>query len=182
VSYDSPKGVSQYDYFSKNGTRVKLLGIAKHFGNIFDIFNLVKTVSEDLDTSQPLPLNFGPLSPVADFLGAAVQQQKAEDDLYFQEEWKEEIDLLKLEGLDAVRQFVDSLSHVDLFEWRLINISGETATKLIFGEFETFMEMRVFEDNLDFSDPSKISLLYRIIEDQDRGGDIYVIESIFIDE
>ena len=44
------------------------------------------------------------------------------------------------------------------------------------------MEMRVFEDNLDFSDPSKISLLYRIIEDQDRGGDIYVIESIFIDE
>ena len=158
-----------------------MLGITKHFGNIFDIFNLVKTVSEDLDTSQPLPLNFGPLSPVADFLGAAVQQQKAEDDLYFQEEWKEEIDLLKFEGLDTVREFVNTWSHVEFFEWKLMSISGETATKLILGEFETFEELETSKfENKDFL--NNIYILYRKSSDDNLDRFIYEVETIFFDE
>lgn len=103
--------------------------------------------------------------------------------MYFQEEWKEEIDLLKLEGLDAVRQFVDAWSHVDLFEWKLMSISGETATKLILGEFERFEELEKYSrfDQDDIGD-NKINILYREIDDPAKDDVDRIIETIFINE
>ncbi|WP_010522837.1 type VI secretion system tube protein TssD [Aquimarina agarivorans] len=176
------KGISQYDYFSKNGKRVKLLGMLKPIGSLFDVFNLVKTVGEDLDTNKPIPLNFGPLSPIADLLGVLAQEQKAEMDMWLEEEVQTEIDLAKLEGLEATRKAISTWNHNEKFNWQLLPISSDTANKLIQGEFKTFEELRNHADeNIDVFN-NKTQALYRKTKNSNRDEFIYVIETIFIDE
>lgn len=177
------KGISQYDYFSKNGKRVKFLGLAKSLGSVFDIFNLVKTVGEDLDMSKPLPLDAGPLSPVFDLAGVLVQQQKAEDDMWLEEIAQLEVDLAKLQGIEATRKAINSWNHNKKYKWKLMPVSNETANKLLAGEFKTFDELKEFERNPDFLDSSNNEILYRQLpydETQDKTN--YVIETIFINE
>ncbi len=178
---NTTKGISQYDYFSKNGKRVTLLGMVKNMGNIFDIFNLVKSAGEDLDTSQPLPLDFGPLSPIADLAGVLVQEQKAEMDAWLEESVQLEVDEAKLKGLEATRKAINSWNHNDEFKWELMAISKETANKLIQGEFKTFEEFRDY--NIDNRrEDERIYILYRKIENINRDKFVYIIETIFIDE
>ncbi|WBX77453.1 hypothetical protein PG911_04085 [Tenacibaculum ovolyticum] len=173
------RGISQYDYFSSNGKRVTMLGMVKNIGTVFDIFNLVKSAGEDLDTSKPLPLDLGPLSPLLDLAGAIVQQQKAEDDMFIEEVVQDEIDLAKLQGLEATRKAINSWNHNKEYNWQLIAVSNETANKLLQRGFETMEELEKY----DFDYPIKsIEILQRIVFNQNKEIDINIIETIFINE
>lgn len=175
------KGISQYDYFSKNGKRVTVLGVVKKLGKAFDIFNLVKTAGEDLDMSEPLPLDTGPLSPIFDLAGVLVQQQKAETDMWLEETIQEEIDLAKLQGLEATRKAINTWNHNKDFRWELMAISAETANKLLAGEFKTFDELEESAKQ-DIDRPNDIKILYRKIYNDNKEDYVYVIETIFINE
>ena len=177
------KGISQYDYFSKNGKRVKLLGLAKSLGSVFDIFNLVKTVGEDLDTSNPIPLDFGPLSPIADLAGVLVQEQKAEMDQLLEEDMQLEIDLAKLEGLEATRKAINAWNNSKGVYWELLPVSNETANKLLQGEFKTIDDLLDYDSNIESFNTST-TILYRTIKNENREDYIYidVIETLFINE
>ncbi|OEK08617.1 hypothetical protein A8C32_03980 [Flavivirga aquatica] len=176
------KGISQYDYFSKSGKRVTVLGMVKNLGHVFDIFNLTKAVGEDLDTTKPLPLDFGPLSPIADLAGVLVQQQKAEMDMWLEEDVQEEIDLAKLQGIEATRKAINTWNHNENLNWQLMAISNETANKLLRGDFDTFKKLENFENDLEFSDISKIEILYREMKNLNVDKKDYIIETIFIHE
>jgi len=117
--------------------------MVKNIGHIFDAINLVKSVEEDLDTSEPLPLDFGPLSLIADLAGVLVQEQKAEIDMWLEETVQLEVDQAKLQGLEATRKAINTWNHNEEFKWDLLPISSLTANKLLAGEFTTFEE---FED------------------------------------
>jgi len=175
------KGLSQYDYFSKNGKRVKLLGMAKHLGSVFDIFNLVKTATQDLDTSQPLPLDFGPLSPIFDLAGVLVQEQKAEMDQWLEEEVQLEIDLAKLEGLEATRKVINTWNHNEEYNWQLMSISNETANKLLQGEFDTFEKLNDYNE-ANFAYDDRLTILYRETENTNKDQNVFIIETFFINE
>ena len=90
-----------------------------------------------------------------------------------------EIKKTKLIGLDAVRNKINSLKHDKEYEWDLLPVSSETANKLLQGEFDTFEELK----NTYF-DPylSNIEILYRKVENINKERDVYIIETIFIDE
>ena len=175
------KGISQYDYFSKNGKRVTLLGMVKNVGNVFDIFNLVKSAGEDLDTSKPLPLDFGPLSPIADLSGVLVQDMKAKDDAWLEETVQLEIDEAKIQGLEATRKAINFWNHDERFKWELLPISNETANKLIKGEFKTFEELDQFNRN-NRTEIEKTQVLFREVYNENKEDYVYIIETIFIDE
>ncbi len=175
------KGISQYDYFSKNGKRVTVLGAVKQLGKAFDIFNVVKTAGEDLDMSEPLPLDAGPLSPIFDLAGVLVKRQKAESDMWLEEVVQEEIDLAKLQGLEATRKAINSWNHNKEFKWDLLPISAETANKLMQGEFKKFEAFFEFAST-DIDSILNIEILYRRVENTKREEDVYIIETVFIDE
>ncbi|WP_417236997.1 hypothetical protein [Bizionia paragorgiae] len=179
---NTTKGISQYDYFSKNGKRVKFLGLVKNIGKVFDVFNLIKNNDKDLDTSEPLPLDFGPLSLIFDLAGVLVQQQKAEDDLWLEETVQLEIDEAKLLGLEATRKAINTWNHNENLNWQLMAISNETANKLLQGKFDTFYELESFENSLEFPNTSKVSVLYRIVDNENKEKEVFVIETIFINE
>ncbi|MDO6811302.1 hypothetical protein Q4603_21990 [Zobellia galactanivorans] len=173
------KGISQYDYFAKNGKRVTMLGMVKNMGRIFDIFSLAKTASEDWDTSEPLSMELGPLSPISDLAGVLVKEQKAEMDMWLEEDIQLEIDLAKLEGLEATRKAINTWNRDKKYNWRLMPISKETADKLIKGEFETFKEL----ENANFNPTySNIEILYRKSKNTNREVFTHTIETIFINE
>jgi hypothetical protein len=175
------KGISQYDYFSKNGKRVTFFGMVKQLGNVFDIFNLVKTAGEDLDMSEPLPLDAGPLSPIFDLAGVLVQQQKAETDMWLEEIVQLKIDEAKLKGLEVTRKVINTWNHNKEFKWALLPVSAETANKLLQGKYKTFDELKSskFNDN-DFL--NNINILYREVLNTNRDEYIYIIETIFVNE
>lgn len=175
------KGISQYDYFSKTGKRVKILGFLKSLGSAFDIFDLVKFTMNDLDTSEPLSLNLGPLTPLFDLLGVLVQQQKAETDMWLEEIVQQEVNDAKLRGLEVTRKTINSWNHNEEYNWRLMSISNKTANQLLQGKFETFEEFYSYnEEYLDYDD--NITVLYREIYNENKEQTVYIIETIFIDE
>lgn len=180
-SLHTTKGISQYDYFSKSGKRVTLLGMIDKIGSVFDIFNLVKSAGEELDTSKPIPLDFGPFSPIADLAGVLVQEQKAEMDEILEESIQDELDLAKLEGLEATRKVVNTWNHNEAYSWHLLSISKETAGKLLQGEFRTFEQLDSHRFQSLIED-DKIQLLYREIFSEKKNEYIYLIETIFFDE
>ena len=50
-------------YYSKKGTRVKLLGLVGQIGDFLSVFDLLSFAMQDeLDFNSPIPLDFGPLS------------------------------------------------------------------------------------------------------------------------
>ncbi|WP_234859298.1 type VI secretion system tube protein TssD [Aquimarina aquimarini] len=174
------KGTSQVDYFAKNGTRVQLIGIAKHVGTFFDFYNILDFAAKDTETAQGEPL------PIPHVLGLAtipiIAQSKAEWDEDMNMAILHELEQAKTKGLNAVRQFVNSYSHTTNYKWKLIPVSKETADKTLKGEFRTFegLEMDIEENPRN----RNIELLYRRIEDKSDGfrKDKYVIETLFINE
>lgn len=179
---NTTKGISQYDYFSKNGKRVTFLGMVKNIGNVFDIFNVVKFAMDDLDTSEPLPLDFGPLSLIFDLAGVLVQQQKAEDDLWLEETVQLEIDEAKLLGLEATRKAINTWNHNKEFDWDLLPIYNSTANKLLSGEFETLNDLLNYESNVIDDFNKNITILYRTVKNENKETSVDVIETLFINE
>ncbi|OEK08608.1 hypothetical protein A8C32_03930 [Flavivirga aquatica] len=101
-------------------------------------------------------------------------------DMWLEEDVQEEIDLAKLEGLEAVRMVINSWHH-DLFTWDLLPISIETANKLLQGDFDTFDEFYEFNIEKDLSGNLPF-VLYREITNTNRNEVVYIIETIFINE
>jgi hypothetical protein len=96
-----------------------------------------------------------------------------------------QIELLeaKLNGLDAVRKFVNTYNHNEDYQWALMTISDQTADKLLKGEFKTFEALEEFRRNdLEDVENLNIEVLYREIYNQNREESIYIIETIFINE
>ena len=90
--------------------------------------------------------------------------------------------LAKSKGIEAVRTLISFRRHMDEFTWNLMAISKETAKKLLLNEFTTFDELEEYEDEIDFSNTSKISLLYRMRDNENTEKEEFIIETIFIDE
>ena len=62
-----------------------------------------------------------------------------------------------------------------------MTVSSETANKLLAGEFNSFEEL--YEFNIENEpETTKIEVLYRKVRNNNREEDIYVIETIFINE
>ncbi|QKX05100.1 hypothetical protein HN014_09270 [Aquimarina sp. TRL1] len=172
------KGISQYDYFAKNGKRVTVLRMLTNVGNAFNVFSFLKAAEQDIDPTAPLPLDFGPLSPIADLTGVLAQEMKADLDEIQEEIVQQELLAAKLQGLEAVKKCVRSYDHTTDYQWELIDISDQTANKLLKGEFKTFKELRAFDAKIEsFERPIKI--LYRNMENKEDQI-IQVIETIFL--
>ncbi len=176
------KGISQYDYFSKSGKRVTFLGMVKNIGKVFDLFDLFSAASKDLDMSEPIPLDFGPLSPIVGLIGVLAQEQRAESDQFLLEDMQLEVDEAKLMGLEATRSAINSWYH-ELNTWELLPVSNNTANKLLQNEFDTFDELEKFSRS-DVEDTGfyNIEILYRKVENTNKEKYIYIIETIFINE
>ncbi|MCF6351120.1 MAG: hypothetical protein L3J23_08865 [Flavobacteriaceae bacterium] len=175
----SPDGIKTLEYYSKNGNRVTVLGALKNIGTAFDIFDLVKFTMSDLDTSEPFP-SLGVLTPISELTKFITLQQTQDMNVYLEDALQRDLAHAKTKGLKEIEKFVRVYGDSDGF--RLAEISKETVNKLLQGEFKTMEELREYEENLDFSDFSKINVLYRIVENKNRDEDIYIIETIFIDE
>lgn len=93
-----------------------------------------------------------------------------------------EVDMAKLEGLEATRSMINLWNNHHEYEWGLMPVSKETADKLVTGEFMTFNEFRNSADENSLRFDSKIEILYREIYNQNKKDYVYVIETIFINE
>ncbi len=192
---ETTKGISQYDFFTKTGKRVKVLGFLKEAAfndkvNFFDVIDLFSYATDETDPfDQPIP-DFGlgafggvlgSFALVWSVAGLVVSQMKAEDDAFMREDEANEIRKAKLIGLDAVRKKINSLKHNKAYEWRLMSVPTITANKLLKSQFKTFDELEnsKFDDN-DFS--NKINILYRKILNTNSDQYVYIIETIFTDE
>lgn len=194
---ETTKGISQYDYFSKTGRRGKVLGMVKYatgettemkalgvkasknMSSFLDVFDLMKFTMDDLDTSKPLPIPLGPLTPLSNLAGLLVQEQKAEMDMWLQEVMQHEINAAKLQGLKAVKKVIQTY-HDKNFTWELMSVSSETANKLLQGGFKTFDELEDF--NFNSISSKNIQVLYRKITNPNTESFNYIIETFFIDE
>ncbi|WP_062060449.1 type VI secretion system tube protein TssD [Aquimarina longa] len=187
------KGLSQYDYFSQSGARVKILGLLKQIGSTISFFDLFKFgMDEEEAGTNPLAIQgiaglggLGATIALAfDVAGILIQPIKAEWDEALDMAIEEELEIAKTKGLNAVRQFVNAYSHTKAHKWELMALSKETANKMLKGEFRTFEELENFESNLESYDNSRtrVEILYRISKKTNRNINNYIIETIFIDE
>ena len=103
-------------------------------------------------------------------------------DMWLEETVQLEIDEAKLLGLAATRKAINTWNHNENLNWQLMAISNETANKLLQGEFNTFYELESFENSLDFPDTSNVTVLYRIVDNENKEKEVFVIETIFINE
>ena len=178
----SSKGLSQYDYFSTTGKRVKLLGFLKSASHLFDFASLLNSAKDGFDTSKPLSIPMGPLSPINDLAGVLIQQYADDLDETLEMVLQEELAMAKKEGLKGIQQFVYNNSNSKKNKYDLMAVSAETVGKLIQGEFKTFDELKYY--TLSCGDESNLNLqvLYREVYNKNRKDDMYIIETIFIDE
>ena len=108
---------------------------------------------------------------------------KAQDDAFIEEIAQQEIDEAKLQGLDATRKAINSWNHNEGYNWQLMAVSNETANKLLQGEFTTLENLLDYDDSQKLRNTNiNIHLLYRTIENKNRNEQVFIIETIFIDE
>ena len=118
-------------YYSKKGTRVKLLGLVGQIGDFLSVFDLLSFAMQDeLDFNSPIPLDFGPLSAAAGIAGAFAQELKAEQDELLDEIVLKELEVAKREGRDAVEEFIMDYGHNERYDYRMLSVSKNTADKL----------------------------------------------------
>ena len=90
--------------------------------------------SEDgFDTSEDMPMPFGPLVPLWKLAGVMVTDQKAEIEMWLEEQVQQEIDAAKLEGLEATRKAISRWNHNEEYKWDLMEVSTATANKMLRG-------------------------------------------------
>nr|WP_320117743.1 hypothetical protein [uncultured Marinifilum sp.] len=176
------KGLNQYQYQSSHGKRVRLLGFFKKLGHGFDLAGLVKFAMSDMDTSKPLSLPLGPISPINDLAGVLIQQYSDDLEETLEKAVQDELAMAKEEGLKGVQRFVDGWRHSKDYKYRLEAISSETTNKLLQGEFKNITELEEFENSLSGESSGQFKILYREVENKNRKEVIIIVESIFIKE
>lgn len=166
------KGINQYAFFSNTGSSVKLLGMLKSAGPIYDVFNILKFgMSEDNTQSLPIPLpGIGVLNCMVDNL--VCNYETGANGIVI-----ENMQAAKKQGLMAVRALVDAKSHVKKGVWyELLNVSKETANKILLGEIRTYNDMR----KLAKDSTPEVALLYRFQTDNIKKSDICIIETFYL--
>ncbi|MFA9372122.1 MAG: hypothetical protein ACERIH_10470 [Labilibaculum antarcticum] len=160
---------------------MKVLGLLKEAGHFLDFASLLSSAQDGFDTSKPLSIPMGPLSPINDLAGVLIQQYSGELDETIEMVVQDELAMAKEEGLKGVQRFVDGWGHIKDYAYRLEAISSETASKLLQGEFKTFEEYEEFYLSNE-STENNVHILYRKVFNKNRKDHIYIIESIFINE
>ena len=169
--------VNQYDYFSKNGKRVTILGYLKQIGGIVDIFNVLSHGSMSQEEFMNSPLKFGGvLSPAFDIAGVMIQEIKEENNEYLTEALQQDLEEAKAKGVNAVREFVSIPNVNQLIEYRIEEVYKETATKMLRNEFLTFKEMTKYDNSEAKQDRTVFLLIKRIPKEINI---INIIETIF---
>ena len=168
----SSKGLSQYDYFATEGKRVKILGFLKSAGHLFDFASLIQSVQNGIDTTKPLSIPMGPLSPINDLAGVLIQQYADDLDESLEMVFQQELAEAKAEGLNYLRNFVNSWANSNDYVYRLEAISAETASKLLQGEFRTFEVFQKYAD-VNRSRFNNVEVLYRTVYNKNKEVDIY---------
>lgn len=168
-------------YYSQKGIRVQLLGYVQNIGNALNVFRLMKTaMQEDLNTDAPIPLDFGPLTPIAGVAGIFAQELKAEQDEILDQIIAKELDVAKQKGIEAVEKFVDTYSHTKNYKYELLSISEATACKLLNGDFESLDGLLNFDSTTQ--QPNSVKLLYKEELDPVKERPLEIVESIFINQ
>ena len=124
----------------------------------------------------------GPLSPINDLAGMLIQQYGSDIDEDLEMVFQQELAEAKSKGLSAVQSFVFENSNLRKGKYDLITISSEIASKLIMGEFKTFEKLKEYIQSSIAESNLNIHVLYRRVQNKNRGNKIYIIESFFIDE
>ncbi len=165
---------------------MKILGFAKDLGTYVDLFNFERFVQAGgPSTSESLPLNLGPLTPLWDLGGVMAEQMASEIDAQHSEINQRKLEEAKLLGLEATRKYIAATKHLPEYQkesYEIMDVSAVTADKLLLGEFTKSEELYASQrDDSDFD--NNISILIRKVDDKKREGHaIYIIETIFINE
>nr|WP_320117749.1 hypothetical protein [uncultured Marinifilum sp.] len=175
------KGISQYDYHTNEGKRVKVLGFLKEAGHFLDFGSLLISAQDGLDTSKPLSIPMGPLSPINDLAGVLIQQYADDLDETLEMAVQDELAMAKEEGLKGVQSFVYNNSNSKKDKYDLMAISAETANKLLQGDFKILEDLEDYQSGVDTGN-NPVHILYRTVKNVNRKEDVYIIETIFIDE
>ncbi|GHC60476.1 hypothetical protein [Ulvibacter litoralis] len=188
---ETTKGISQYDYFTQSGKRVRVLGFLKNFDTGLDFFDLLKFGMEDeLDTNSPLgSLGMGGLGTlgstfalVNSVAGLLVKQMKQEDDIFMEEVVQQELQVAKTKGIEGIRKFVSDWGHNEEYAFRLEKFSTGVTNEILKGTYITLREARQASHNQTKNDTKFINILYRISYSQSKEKYIEVLETIFYDE
>ncbi|MFA9372125.1 MAG: hypothetical protein ACERIH_10485 [Labilibaculum antarcticum] len=174
------KGISQYDYHATEGKRVKVLGLLKEAGHFLDFASLLSSAQDGFDTSKPLSIPMGPLSPINDLAGVLIQQYSDDLEETLERVVQDELAEAKEKGLKGVQSFVYNNRNSKKDKYNLLAISAETANKLLQGEFKTIDELN--KDVSNSLDDKEIYILYREVRNKNRKEDIYIIETIFLNK
>ncbi|MBL4560885.1 MAG: hypothetical protein JKX79_07850 [Labilibaculum sp.] len=155
------KGLSQYDYFTTTGKRVTILGFLRNAGHLLDFAGLLNNAKNGFDTSKPLSIPMGPLSPINDLAGVLIQQYSNDLEETLEMVVQDELAEAKEEGLKGVQRFVNKWGQSNDYKYQLLSISNETFNNLLNGNFKKFSEVEIFENSLDGDLSSVIYVLSR---------------------
>lgn len=170
--------VSQVDFFSKKGYKVKILGAVKNVGNALDIIDLANFATSDLNLSDSVALPMGALTPFSEIANMLISEEKARIDSFLEHSYLQMLLKAKSKDLKHVEAFVDAYG--DETDYFTENISKETARELLFNNFKTLEELYDFEDNLDFQDMSYAVILCRRIKHKSRNSETNIVETIYL--
>ena len=169
--------VNQYDYFSKNGKRVTILGYLKQLGGIVDIFNVLSHGSMSQEEFMNSPLKFGGvLSPAFDIAGVMIQEIKEENNEYLTEALQQDLEEAKSKGLDAVREFISIPNVKSLINYSVEIFYKDTIKKMLNNKFKSLEEMRDYNLAVAAEGKPVYVLIKQIINESEE---INVIETVF---
>ncbi len=175
------KGISQYDYYATQGVRVKILGVLKELGNIFDLLDLANFAREanekGLDHSKPLSIPLGVLTPLNNLAGVIISDMVADIDETHEAVFQQELAKAKEEGLEAVERLVSNNS----FGYVCEPVRSNTAQKLIQGKYINYEELLEF-DSSEEARGEDVYILRKNMKHPLSLKDITIIETIFINE
>jgi len=176
-------GISQIDHFKGKhiAAKIGIKGILRHSGLIWDAFDLRDFIA-NTDRNEALPLhllliNYPVLGLAVEILGIIGHVKISEMDRAVDQYIHDQLQKAKRVGLNEVKLFISRLVPRGNLRYRIDYISGETASKLLQGEFDTFEDMTNF--NSTMANDKEVAILIREQKRSD-GEDIGVIETFFI--
>lgn len=183
---ETTKGISQYDYFTQTGKRVRILGFLKNIDTALDFFDLLKFgMKEELNTASPLgSMGLGAIGAIGgafalvnSVAGLLVKQMKEEDSIYMEEVVQKELRMAKETGLEGIRRFVHQWGHNEEYKYILLPLFEETVNELLNGKFLNISDTIKFNHETDSTKPP-LFLLYRVQMNFNKERIIEVVDTI----
>ncbi|MFA9372111.1 MAG: hypothetical protein ACERIH_10415 [Labilibaculum antarcticum] len=91
---------------------------------------MLSSAQDGFDTSKPLSIPMGPLSPINDLAGVLIQQYSGELDETIEMVVQDELAMAKEEGLKGVQSFVYNNSNSKKDKYDLMAISAEIVSEI----------------------------------------------------